>query len=91
MQAIFMRFGDGTGDPDRSGTKQAKKGNLMTGGKRLFDLGKTPVTRRGALKGLAAGAAFAAAPGFVRYALGEGIEKQESDFAAEVAAAAGTN
>jgi elongation factor Ts len=29
--------------------------------------------------------------GFVRYALGEGIEKQESDFAAEVAAAAGQN
>jgi elongation factor Ts len=29
--------------------------------------------------------------GFVRYKLGEGIEKQESDFAAEVAAAAGTN
>jgi elongation factor Ts len=29
--------------------------------------------------------------GFVRYALGEGIEKVESDFAAEVAAAAGTN
>ena len=27
--------------------------------------------------------------GFVRYALGEGIEKQESDFAAEVAASAG--
>jgi len=26
--------------------------------------------------------------GFVRYALGEGIEKQEADFAAEVAAAA---
>ncbi|MGO9943857.1 MAG: elongation factor Ts, partial [Rhodoblastus sp.] len=25
--------------------------------------------------------------GFVRYGLGEGIEKQESDFAAEVAAA----
>ena len=29
--------------------------------------------------------------GFVRYALGEGIEKKESDFAAEVAAAAGQN
>ena len=29
--------------------------------------------------------------GVVRYALGEGIEKQESDFAAEGAAAAGTN
>jgi elongation factor Ts len=28
--------------------------------------------------------------GFVRYALGEGIEKEESDFAAEVAAQAGT-
>jgi elongation factor Ts len=27
--------------------------------------------------------------GFVRYALGEGIEKRESDFASEVAAAAG--
>jgi elongation factor Ts len=27
--------------------------------------------------------------GFVRYKLGDGIEKQESDFAAEVAAAAG--
>jgi elongation factor Ts len=27
--------------------------------------------------------------GYVRYALGEGIDKQESDFAAEVAAAAG--
>jgi elongation factor Ts len=29
--------------------------------------------------------------GFARYKLGEGIEKQDSDFAAEVAAAAGTN
>jgi elongation factor Ts len=29
--------------------------------------------------------------GFVRYKLGEGIEKQDSDFAAEVAAVAGTN
>jgi elongation factor Ts len=29
--------------------------------------------------------------GFVRYALGEGIEKQTSDFAAEVAAAAAGN
>ncbi len=27
--------------------------------------------------------------GFVRYALGEGIEKEETDFAAEVAAASG--
>jgi elongation factor Ts len=28
---------------------------------------------------------------FTRYKLGDGIEKQDSDFAAEVAAAAGTN
>ena len=28
--------------------------------------------------------------GYVRFQLGEGIEKKESDFAAEVAAAAGT-
>jgi elongation factor Ts len=28
-------------------------------------------------------------PGFARFQLGEGIEKQASDFAAEVAAAAG--
>jgi elongation factor Ts len=27
--------------------------------------------------------------GFVRYALGEGIDRQETDFAAEVAAASG--
>jgi elongation factor Ts len=29
--------------------------------------------------------------GFLRYALGEGVEKQEQDFAAEVAAAAKPN
>ena len=29
--------------------------------------------------------------GYVRFALGEGVEKQDSDFAAEVAAAAGQN
>lgn len=28
--------------------------------------------------------------GFVRFALGDGVEKQEDDFAAEVAAAAGS-
>lgn len=40
--------------------------------------------------GKAAGAAITL-KGFVRYALGEGIEKETSDFAAEVAAAAGGN
>ncbi len=40
--------------------------------------------------GKAAGAAIAL-KGFVRFALGEGIEKETADFAAEVAAAAGGN
>jgi elongation factor Ts len=51
---------------------------------------KTPVAEV-----IAAAAKEAGAPitlkSFVRYQLGEGIEKKESDFAAEVAAAAGTS
>ena len=51
---------------------------------------KTPV-----VEVVAAAAKEAGAPinlkGFVRFQLGEGIEKKESDFAAEVAAAAGTS
>ena len=45
--------------------------------------------RRRSRKPKARSAAPIKVTGFVRYALGEGIEKQESDFAAEVAAAAG--
>ena len=45
-------------------------------------------------KALAAAEATAGAPikvtGFYRFALGEGIDRPEGDFAAEVAAAAGT-
>ena len=48
-----------------------------------------------ALFGVGRAAKDAGAPislkGFKRFQLGEGIEKKESDFAAEVAAAAGTN
>lgn len=50
--------------------------------------GKTPVAEVVAAAGKDVGAAITLT-GFVRFQLGEGIEKAESDFAAEVAAAAG--
>jgi elongation factor Ts len=49
---------------------------------------KTPVADVVAAAGKEAGATIAL-KGFVRFQLGEGIEKQQGDFAAEVAAAAG--
>jgi elongation factor Ts len=51
---------------------------------------KTPVAEVIASAAKDAGTAIAL-EGFVRFQLGEGIEKQQSDFAAEVAAAAGTS
>jgi elongation factor Ts len=51
---------------------------------------KTPIADVVAQAGKDAGAPVAL-KAFVRFQLGEGIEKQQSDFAAEVAAAAGTN
>jgi elongation factor Ts len=51
---------------------------------------KTPVAEVVAAAAKDAGASIALT-GFIRFQLGEGIEKQQSDFAAEVAAAAGTN
>ena len=51
---------------------------------------KTPVAEVVAQAAKEAGSGIAL-KGFVRFQLGEGIEKQQSDFAAEVAAAAGTN
>jgi elongation factor Ts len=50
---------------------------------------KTPVAEVVASAAKEAGTGIAL-KGFVRFQLGEGIEKQQSDFAAEVAAAAGT-
>jgi elongation factor Ts len=50
---------------------------------------KTPVAEVVAAAANEAGSGIVLA-GFVRFQLGEGIEKKESDFAAEVAAAAGT-
>jgi elongation factor Ts len=55
----------------------------------VFD-GKTPVQDFVAAEAKAAGGSIAVRD-FVRFQLGEGIEKAQSDFAAEVAAAAGTN
>jgi len=51
---------------------------------------KTPVADVVAAAAKDAGTAIAL-KGFVRFQLGEGIEKKQEDFAAEVAAAAGTN
>ena len=51
---------------------------------------KTPVADVVAVAAKDAGTAIAL-KGFVRFQLGEGIEKKQEDFAAEVAAAAGTN
>jgi elongation factor Ts len=51
---------------------------------------KTPVAEVVASAAKDAGTGIAL-KGFVRFQLGEGIEKKESDFAAEVAAAAGTS
>jgi elongation factor Ts len=51
---------------------------------------KTPVADVVAQAGKEAGSPIAL-KAFKRFQLGEGIEKKESDFAAEVAAAAGTS
>jgi elongation factor Ts len=71
---------------DGSMAKFRKEHSLVS---QLFVMdNKTPVAEVVAAAGKDAGAPIALA-GFVRFQLGEGIEKQESDFAAEVAAAAG--
>ena len=68
--------------------KFRKEHALMT---QLFVMdNKTPVAEVIAAAAKDAGTGIALA-GFVRFQLGEGIEKKESDFAAEVAAAAGTS
>jgi elongation factor Ts len=71
------------------GLGKFRKENALTSQLFVMD-GKTPVAEV-----VASAAKDAGAPielkGFVRFQLGEGIEKQQSDFAAEVAAAAGTS
>jgi elongation factor Ts len=68
--------------------KFRKENALLT---QLFVMdNKTPVAEVVASAAKDAGAGIALI-GFVRFQLGEGIEKKQEDFAAEVAAAAGTN
>ena len=68
--------------------KFRKENALLT---QLFVIdGKTPVAEVVAAAAKEAGGAIEL-KGFVRFQLGEGIEKKESDFAAEVAAATGTS
>jgi elongation factor Ts len=68
--------------------KFRKENALLT---QLFVIdGKTPVAEVVASAAKDAGAGIELT-GFVRFQLGEGIEKKENDFAAEVAAAAGTS
>jgi elongation factor Ts len=68
--------------------KFGKENALLT---QLFVMdNKTPVADVVASAGKDAGSPITL-QGFVRFQLGEGIEKKESDFAAEVAAAAGTS
>jgi elongation factor Ts len=68
--------------------KFRKENALLT---QLFVIdGKTPVAEVVAAAAKEAGTGIALI-GFVRFQLGEGIERKESDFAAEVAAAAGTS
>jgi elongation factor Ts len=71
------------------GLAKFRKENALTSQLFVMD-GKTPVAEVVASAAKDAGAAIELKH-FVRFQLGEGIEKQQSDFAAEVAAAAGTS
>jgi elongation factor Ts len=70
------------------GLAKYRKENALTSQLFVMD-NKTPVSEVIASSAKDAGTAIELI-GFVRFQLGEGIEKKESDFAAEVAAAAGT-
>ena len=71
------------------GLAKFRKENALTSQLFVMD-GKTPVAEVIASAAKEAGTGIALI-GFVRFQLGEGIEKKGSDFAAEVAAAAGTS
>ena len=71
------------------GLAKFRKENALTSQLFVMD-GKTPVSEVVASAAKDAGSPITL-KSFVRFQLGEGIEKKESDFAAEVAAAAGTS
>jgi elongation factor Ts len=94
-RAIAMEKARESGKPENiiekmveGGLAKFRKDNALLSQLFVMD-NKTPVADVVAAAAKDAGAGIALA-GFVRFQLGEGIEKKESDFAAEVAAAAGT-
>ena len=95
-RAIAMEKANETGKPQNiiekmveGGLAKFRKENALTSQLFVMD-NKTPVSEVVASAAKDAGTGIQLL-GFVRFQLGEGIEKQESDFAAEVAAAAGTS
>ena len=94
-RAIAMEKAKESGKPQNiiekmveGGLAKFRKENALTSQLFVID-GKTPVAEVVASAAKDAGTGIELI-GFVRFQLGEGIEKKESDFAAEVAAAAGT-
>jgi elongation factor Ts len=95
-RAIAMEKARESGKPQNiiekmveGGLAKFRKENALTSQLFVMD-GKTPVAEVIASAAKDAGAGIELI-GFVRYQLGEGIEKKQEDFAAEVAAAAGTS
>jgi elongation factor Ts len=94
-RGIAMEKARESGKPDNiiekmveGGLAKFRKDNALLSQLFVMD-NKTPVADVVAAAAKEAGAAIELAS-FVRFQIGEGIERQESDFAAEVAAAAGT-
>ena len=94
--AIAMEKAKESGKPDNivdkmveGGLAKFRKDNALLSQLFVID-NKTPVAEVVAAAAKDAGTGIEL-NGFVRFQLGEGIEKKESDFAAEVAAAAGTS
>jgi elongation factor Ts len=95
-RAIAMEKAKESGKPQNivekmveGGLAKFRKDNALLSQLFVMD-GKTPVADVVAQAGKEAGAPIALA-GFIRFQLGEGIEKKQEDFAAEVAAAAGSS
>ena len=93
-RAIAMEKAKESGKPDNiiekmveGGLAKFRKENALTSQLFVID-GKTPVAEVVAAAAKDAGSGIVLA-GFVRFQLGEGIEKKVDDFAAEVAAASG--
>jgi elongation factor Ts len=95
-RAIAMEKAKESGKPQNivekmveGGLAKFRKENALTSQLFVMD-GKTPVSEVVSSAAKDAGSPITL-KGFVRFQLGEGIEKKESDFAAEVAAAAGAS